>query len=237
MYRVYRSDDSFTYSLFAAASYNYFDNYSVTSNQYYYYKVSALDGSGNESEHSSPVKVQAKSCQASPAVLNVNSSGASSVYIARSLSSDPFNLGGYTNYSRTYTSNLSGRLRAPETASNGTVFSSWSGCDSVEGTNNRWCRVNVNLGETQTIIANYSLSTSINKKSPCGSFGDINLDGYVTKEDYTLLLNYVAGTSSLTTNQKIWADVSANGIISGFDASQIQQYVGGYITTFPACSK
>ena len=88
------------------------------------------------------------------AALNVNSSGASGVTITRI--SGPSDIGGTTNYSRSYENNISVRLQAPATAPNNASYSSWTGCDSSSGRN---CDIDVNVGENKTVTVNYSTPT------------------------------------------------------------------------------
>ena len=72
---------------------------------------------------------------------------------------------------------------------------------------------------------------------PCGNYGDVNDDGYVTEADAQLIANCLVGLpgSELTEEQLRRADVSGNGSVSMSDAIIIQQYVEGIIDTFPVC--
>ncbi len=64
--------------------------------------------------------------------------------------------------------------------------------------------------------------------------GDISLNGKVQAYDASLLLQHIATTITLTSDQLAVADVSDNGGITAYDASLILQYVAGAIDVFPA---
>ncbi len=75
---------------------------------------------------------------------------------------------------------------------------------------------------------------SIVAKSPCGSYGDLNGDGYVTGEDLTLLTNCVAGTTSCDSSV---SDLNGDGKIDGKDVSYLSSYLAGLLVTFPVCGQ
>ncbi|MEK6967249.1 MAG: dockerin type I domain-containing protein [Nanoarchaeota archaeon] len=77
--------------------------------------------------------------------------------------------------------------------------------------------------------------TSTGLKSPCGSLGDVDLDGFVTSKDSLLVLNYVAGKAPLSAQQKINADVASPAGVDSTDASQILRFVSGLIQRFQNC--
>jgi hypothetical protein len=87
----------------------------------------------------------------SQATLNVQSSPITGV----SITANPSQFGGTTNYLRSSTSTISASLTAP-TTSNSYTFDSWQGCDSAS---NNVCNVSVNTGETQTVTAIYITTT------------------------------------------------------------------------------
>src|SRR3989344_5574596 len=129
------------------------------SNTNYTYNVLLQDGGNfNQTLADLDGSFSTPSCALPPpttATLNVNSSGASNVVIVRV--SGPSDIDGTTNYTRTYSTNISAVLRAPATASS-TNFSSWTGCDSVDASGGRDCTISVNTGDTKTITANYETS-------------------------------------------------------------------------------
>lgn len=101
----------------------------------------------------------------------------------------------------------------------------------------------------KTPLGNYSIFTSnslgaysniVNFEvlliAPCGQYGDVDLDGKITKNDADLIAQYVVGAVTLTDQQKQNADVNGNGSITIVDAQLIGQYVNGAKTTFPVCS-
>jgi hypothetical protein len=59
------------------------------------------------------------------------------------------------------------------------------------------------------------------------------LGSSISAFDASMILRYVVGTTSLTSYQKIAADVSGNGSISALDASYVLRYLVGLITEFP----
>ena len=87
------------------------------------------------------------------------------------------------------------------------------------------------------------------KLPPCGNYGDVDGDGYVTHIegepcDSTLVARYVyfgwdgiKDETSLTTEEEFIkrADVNGDGKVSMVDAMLIAQYVEGIIDTFPVC--
>ena len=62
--------------------------------------------------------------------------------------------------------------------------------------------------------------------------GDVNEDGYIDITDYSRVLLYVKGKTTLTVPQKLAADVNKDGYIDITDYSRILLYVKGKITTF-----
>ncbi len=71
---------------------------------------------------------------------------------------------------------------------------------------------------------------------PCGKYGDVDDDGFVTSVDALFIGRYLAGSSSVTfiANR---ADVDGNGIIEIADAQLVLRYVSGIDTTFQVCSQ
>lgn len=140
----------------------------------------------------------------SNAVLGVNSSGAGGVPITQV--QGPSNIGGTTNYSRSYTSNISARLRAPSTAS-GHTFLNWSGCDSTQNPSD--CNVAVNTGQSKTVTANYSAPPGQTCEDPnANNFGG------------PLPCTYEPGTGSCPagTGNPVTADFFTSWGLSGFIA-------------------
>ncbi len=77
--------------------------------------------------------------------------------------------------------------------------------------------------------------TPILLPSPCGTYGDVNLDGGVSTPDATLIANYLVGNASLSAQQKLNADVKGIGQVVISDALLIAQYAAGNRSTFPVC--
>lgn len=70
---------------------------------------------------------------------------------------------------------------------------------------------------------------------PCGSYGDVDQDGYVSMKDANLISNYTVGNIQLTESQKKNAEVTADGIVDIGDALLIAQYANGLRSTFTVC--
>lgn len=64
-------------------------------------------------------------------------------------------------------------------------------------------------------------------------YGDADLDGIVAITDVTLVRNFVMRIETPTTEQFIASDVDGSGDINIRDATDIQSYISGYITSFP----
>ena len=76
-----------------------------------------------------------------------------------------------------------------------------------------------------------------NKKPPCDSYGDINLDGYITTEDSSLVADNITGKVFFGDYEIILADVNNNGRVDIGDAAAIESFVAGNITTFSVCGE
>lgn len=61
-------------------------------------------------------------------------------------------------------------------------------------------------------------------------YGDVNLDGKVSITDVTVLQNYLAKKSTLSSAALKNADANKDGIVDIIDATDIQCYLAGYIT-------
>ena len=81
-----------------------------------------------------------------------------------------------------------------------------------------------------------SVTPDGSKPSPCGQYGDVNLDGAVSQADANLVLEYVVGKQTPTDEQKRRADVDGNGIVQANDGAAILRYLNGVDATFPVCS-
>lgn len=57
--------------------------------------------------------------------------------------------------------------------------------------------------------------------------GDVNMDGIVNKEDYSLILNAAAGRVTLTEEQTKLADVNEDGTINSSDALRLDRIIRG----------
>ncbi len=73
------------------------------------------------------------------------------------------------------------------------------------------------------------------RPSPCGNYGDVDYDGYVTSTDVGMVMEYLGNTRAFTADQKLRADVNGDGVVDISDASDISGYVNGTINTFSVC--
>ena len=74
----------------------------------------------------------------------------------------------------------------------------------------------------------YSLKTA-----PGVVYGDVNMDTDINAGDAILVMQYAAGKTELSDDQKTAADVSGTDGINSGDAILIMQYAAGKITNFP----
>jgi hypothetical protein len=98
------------------------------------------------------------------------------------------------------------------------------------------CACNVSTCAINGNIANGCNAAACIKPCPCDSYGDVDLDGYVSLSDSMLIASFVAGSTTLTNEQKRRADVNGDGAVSMVDSSLISQYSSGLINTFNVCS-
>lgn len=104
------------------------------------------------------------------------------------------------------------------------------------GVNNLSCRlgetdITVWASKTATSQASYTvrvrivlMKTDFDDISDY-ELGDINMDGEVTQDDYTLLQNYLNGSGSLTGKQFKLADMNEDGILNSGDLLLLQQKI------------
>ena len=75
---------------------------------------------------------------------------------------------------------------------------------------------------------------------PCGDYGDVDGDGYVTEEDAIAAARHYYGTDLFPDGQLSGrgfarADVNSDGVVAMEDAAMIAEYAVGTTETFPAC--
>ena len=83
-------------------------------------------------------------------------------------------------------------------------------------------------GVTTPDAKSYSLKTA-----PGVVYGDVNMDTDINAGDAILVMQYAAGKTELSDDQKTAADVSGTDGINAGDAILIMQYDAGKITNFP----
>ena len=71
------------------------------------------------------------------------------------------------------------------------------------------------------------------KPLSCGSYGDINSDGYITEEDINLLFALIG--NSATTEQQTIGDINGNGSLDFDDPVKLNSYLNGTIDALPVC--
>ena len=105
-------------------------------------------------------------------------------------------------------------------------FVSWA--TDKDGATSEW-------SASHTVTVTDIQSTASNPVS-CGSLGDIDGDGIVTKQDaIDLATQYLLG--SLTATSQANGDVNGDGSIDTTDTNLIQDYADGVVSTFPACTQ
>lgn len=104
-----------------------------------------------------------------------------------------------------------------------------------------WDVRDVNLSTSQQ-TADYSdgyfsiVASSTAKASPCNNLGDVNNDGFVTKDDNALILDYIVKKRTFTVAEFTRADVNGDKAVNILDSTQVLQYVDGKIATFSGCA-
>lgn len=86
-------------------------------------------------------------------------------------------------------------------------------------------------------MAKPAMAKPIRRRPPCGSYGDVDGDGWVTQRDAILVADYIVGKVELTEEQLGRADVDGDGVITSVDAMFIGQYVSGLRDSFPICEE
>jgi len=83
------------------------------------------------------------------------------------------------------------------------------------------------------------LSKFLRRRPPCGDYGDIDGDGWVSWNDLMYTVRHTAGFSEypMTTDQKRRADVNGDGKVTAVDAMLMAKYIVGTYDTFAVCGK
>ena len=84
--------------------------------------------------------------------------------------------------------------------------------------------------EAYTQVASFQVTTSWDEAPYI--LGDVNMDGFITSYDASVILQHIAGYITLNPTQMQAADTSKDGDVKSYDASCILQYIAGYITNF-----
>ena len=89
---------------------------------------------------------------------------------------------------------------------------------------NRWTAGNTYEVEVCFLGHNGSFYVTVLEKQ-C----DLNGDGEVNVNDYTMLKNYVMCSIEMTETQKLLADVNGDGTVDAFDVIQLDLYLNGVV--------
>lgn len=73
------------------------------------------------------------------------------------------------------------------------------------------------------------------KLPPCGQYGDVDGDGYITQADVDMVADYLVGLIELSAEQLTRTDVNNDGIVDIGDMTLIAEYLSGAKNTFPVC--
>jgi len=86
------------------------------------------------------------------------------------------------------------------------------------------------------VIARRIASAPPGRRPPCGNYGDVDGDGWVTDTDVQMVADYLSGIITLTDEQRMRADVQyGQGLVDHWSLMVIQSYVAGTVDTFPVC--
>lgn len=86
------------------------------------------------------------------------------------------------------------------------------------------------------LLSKKAEAVPVARRPPCSNAGDLNDDGFVTREDYDLLAQYILEAESLSPDQVSRADLNGDGSVSVLDLSLMDNYIVGAIDTFPVCA-
>ncbi len=114
--------------------------------------------------------------------------------------------------------------------------------DQSQGVKFIWVEFKDSTGKTD--IQNAQIRyTSVGSSKPfvCENYGDLNLDGRITKDDANMALQIFQGKINPNTSGKeymrVVGDVNDDEKVDTTDAQIIQQYLEGKTSTFPVCAK
>ena len=82
----------------------------------------------------------------------------------------------------------------------------------------------------------FTISAPLSKVSPCGNYGDVDNDGYLTEKDITMIRQDVLAVKKMTQEQKVRADVNNDSTVTATDITWIRGYLMGTKVAFPICS-
>ena len=93
-----------------------------------------------------------------------------------------------------------------------------------------------NIGAGKIWIISETKITDDLKTAPCGNYGDLNGNKFLTQEDADILLNYIYLGGALSNEQTINGDINNDGKNDLFDSIYLKKFLDGKISKFPVCS-
>ncbi len=118
--------------------------------------------------------------------------------------------------------------------------------DLTAGTKFIWVEFKDVSGKTDRRSAQVELMSATGgiqtgRSLACENYGDLNLDGKITKDDADMALQIFLGKINANSSGKeymrVVGDVDDNEKVDTTDAQIIQQYLDGKTSTFPVCAK
>lgn len=119
------------------------------------------------------------------------------------------------------------------------VLMSYSSINTTAGAgylSNTTITTPLNVNQESVFLSNlnydvtYANGATITKEAVL--VGDVNKDGYVNTEDSKIVANYIIGKQSLTSSQRIAADVNNDGNIDLHDCIKLEEFSDGNINYF-----
>lgn len=86
----------------------------------------------------------------------------------------------------------------------------------------------------QIVTASVTIQNKGLKLSPCGGYGDVDMNGGINYTDSQLILRYTAGETTLLSGEKLVRANVNGGVINSTDALEVMRFYEGQLTTFQA---
>lgn len=85
-----------------------------------------------------------------------------------------------------------------------------------------------------SVVPAWASERSVSKNSVATKIGDVDMDGYISIKDATLVQKFLASLADLSEFQLYVADVDNNGVVSVKDVTMIQKSLAGIIDESPS---